>query len=78
MKVCPYCGKEPTVARLGPRQFIARCECGAYAAFDTPVGIRPAVMRLRKTALQQWDLMVHRTGSELSEGIFVKGVNDAS
>lgn len=57
---CPYCGRQPQVIRLKPRQFLAQCQCGAYAAYRTPIGIWPAVMRTRKTALEQWDHMVQR------------------
>jgi hypothetical protein len=60
MKACSYCGKNPKIYHVGRRQFLARCQCGAYAAFKTPTGIRPAVMRIRKTAAQQWDLMIHK------------------
>jgi hypothetical protein len=60
MKSCPYCGKDPKVYHVGKRQFLAKCECGAYAAFDTPLGIRSAVMRQRKTAARQWELMIHK------------------
>jgi hypothetical protein len=61
MKACPYCDRKPKVQHVGRRQFLARCQCGAYAAFETPTGIRPAVMRVRKTAAQQWDFgIIHK------------------
>jgi hypothetical protein len=63
VRVCPYCGKDPEIHRIGFRAFLAKCPCGAFAAFKSPTGIHPAVMRLRKTALQQWDLMIHRPDS---------------
>lgn len=55
MKTCPECGGEVIVKKEGSWEFLAMCSmCGEFAAYETSIGIFPAKMRLRNTAMRMW------------------------